>query len=188
MYIVINQPEHVSLCIIKNEEIYFQMIPKRIHYCWFGGGEKKPLIESCYESWKKYLSDYEIIEWNETNFDIQTNLFVKQAYEKKKWAFVSDYVRVYALYHFGGIYLDTDVEIKQNLDRFLGHNAFGGFETKGIVLSSIWGASKGHVWPKKVLDYYENLAELITDPNTFYISKLLQSEFGLKIEKDTKQE
>ncbi|MBQ8165848.1 MAG: glycosyl transferase, partial [Lachnospiraceae bacterium] len=75
------------------------MIPKVIHYCWFGGNEKTELIRECIKSWKKYMPDYEIIEWNETNFDINSNLYVAQAYKAKKWAFVSDYARLYAIYN-----------------------------------------------------------------------------------------
>lgn len=164
------------------------MIPKIIHYCWFGYAEKSPMILACIDSWKKNLTDYEIIEWNESNFNINSNPFVKQAYEAKKWAFVSDYARVFALFNFGGIYLDTDMEIKQNLDVFLIHRAFGGFETKNIVLSAIWATEAGHSWPQKVLNYYDQLTELITDPNTFYISNLLHTEFGLDIRSDSIQQ
>ncbi|MFP3393795.1 glycosyltransferase, partial [Brevibacillus sp. SIMBA_076] len=85
-------------------------------------------IEKCIESWEKHLPDYEFVEWNEENFDINCNQFVKEAYEEKKWAFVSDYVRLWALYHYGGIYLDTDVEVLKGFDAFLGHDSFSGFE------------------------------------------------------------
>ena len=89
------------------------MIPKIIHYCWFGESEKSALHIKCIESWKKYLPDYEIKEWNESNFDVNTVAYVKQAYDAKKYAFVSDYARLYALYNFGGIYFDLDVEVKE---------------------------------------------------------------------------
>ena len=104
------------------------MIPKVIHYCWFGG---KPLPESAVryiESWKKYMPDYEIREWNESNFDIDSVLYVKQAYEAKKYAFVSDYVRFWVLYRYGGIYFDTDVEVIRPLDDILAKGAFMGCE------------------------------------------------------------
>jgi mannosyltransferase OCH1-like enzyme len=94
------------------------MIPKIIHYCWFGRNEKSDFIKKCLCSWEIHLPDYEIVEWNEDNFDIDTNVFTKEAYSKKKWAFVSDYVRAYVLYNVGGIYLDTDVEIRSNLILF----------------------------------------------------------------------
>ena len=86
-------------------------IPKTIHYCWFGKGQKSELMLKCINSWKKYLPDYEIIEWNEDNFDINSNEYVKEAYENKKYAFVTDYVRLYVLLNYGGIYMDTDVEV-----------------------------------------------------------------------------
>ena len=129
------------------------MIPKIIHYCWFGRNEKSEKIKFCMDSWKKYLPDYEIIEWNEDNFHINEIKYVNEAYDKKKWAFVTDYVRAYALYKKGGIYLDTDVEITGNLDTFLTHGAFSGFESKGYPFTALWGANKGHHWPKKVLDF-----------------------------------
>ncbi len=78
------------------------MIPKIIHYCWFGGNKKSDIIEKCIESWKEYCPNYQIIEWNEKNFDVNCNSYVKDAYEAKKWAFVSDYARLYAVYKMGG--------------------------------------------------------------------------------------
>ena len=89
-------------------------IPKIIHYCWFGGGPISAESQKCMESWKKYCPDYKIIEWNEQNFDISQNRYAQQAYEAKKYAFVSDYVRLAVLYEYGGIYLDTDVETLRN--------------------------------------------------------------------------
>ena len=99
-------------------------IPKIIHYCWFGGNPLPELAEKCIESWKKYLPDYEIIRWDENNFDFNINDYVKEAYENKKWAFITDYVRLYAMYNYGGIYMDTDVEVLKSLDCFLIHPAF----------------------------------------------------------------
>jgi mannosyltransferase OCH1-like enzyme len=149
------------------------MIPKIIHYCWFGKKPKSVLIEQCINSWKVKLPDYEIVEWNEDNFDVQVNVFVKEAYNNKKWAFVTDYVRAFALYNLGGIYLDTDVEIRHNLDVFLEHDAFTGFEEVGFPFTALWGAKKGHNWPKKILDYYDAL-EVFTDrTNTRIVSDFL---------------
>lgn len=88
---------------------------KIIHYCWFGNGEKSKLIKKCINSWKKYMPDYKIIEWNEKNFDINCNSYVKEAYENKKYAFVSDYARLKIIYEYGGIYLDTDVELLKRI-------------------------------------------------------------------------
>lgn len=105
------------------------MIPKKIHYCWFGGNEKPKLAKKCIESWQKYCPDYEIIEWNEDNFDINTNAYTKWCYENKKYAFLSDYVRLVVVYENGGIYFDTDVEVIRNIDFLLNNEAFFGFET-----------------------------------------------------------
>lgn len=131
-------------------------IPKVIHYCWFGKGELPNSSRKCIESWKKYCPDYEIIEWNEENFDINCNLYVKQAYEARKYAFVSDYVRLYALYNKGGIYMDTDVEVLKNLDVFLQDEAFSGFETLDTVPTGIMGCIKGQRFFKKLLSYYDD--------------------------------
>ena len=103
-------------------------IPKIIHYCWFGGGPISPESRKCMESWKKYCPDYKIIEWNEQSFDISTSRYAQQAYEAKKYAFVSDYVRLAVLYEYGGIYLDTDVELVRPLDELLEYKGFIGME------------------------------------------------------------
>ena len=94
-------------------------IPKVIHYCLFGIGSKPRLVIKCIDSWKKHLPEYKIIEWNEENFDINTNIYTKQAYQVKKYAFVSDFVRLHVLYEHGGIYMDTDVEVLKILMDFL---------------------------------------------------------------------
>ncbi len=142
------------------------MIPKIIHYCWFGRGKKSVLIERCIESWKTQCPDYEIVEWNEDNFDVNMTLYTAQAYEAKKWAFVSDYARLYALYTVGGIYLDTDVEVLKSLDSFLEHNSFTGFETKDSPVTAVMGASKGDVIIKMLLDYYDT-AQFVNGDGTF---------------------
>lgn len=131
------------------------MIPKVIHYCWFGRGELPPLAKKCLESWKKYCPDYEIKEWNEDNFDINAYPYVKEAYKKRRFAFVTDVVRLYALYHEGGIYMDTDVEVLKPLDQFLSHHAFSGFEDEEHVPTGIMASEKGGKWAKDNLDYYE---------------------------------
>lgn len=112
------------------------MIPKKIHYCWFGRGEKPKLAEKCIASWKKYCPDYEIIEWNEDNFDINTNEYTKWCYKNKKYAFLSDYVRLLVVYQNGGIYFDTDVELVRNPDFLLENQAFFGFETDEAVITN----------------------------------------------------
>jgi len=130
------------------------MIPKIIHYCWFGRGQKPEQAVKCIESWKKYLPEYELKEWNEDNFDITQNQYVREAYENRKFAFVTDYVRLYALYHDGGVYMDTDVEVIGSFDKFLHHHAFSGFETDGNVPTGMMAAEKKSVWAKELLDQY----------------------------------
>lgn len=102
------------------------MIPKIIHYCWFGRNPLPPLAVKCIESWKKFLPDYEIKEWNEDNFDVNSIPYTREAYEARKYAFVSDYARFYILYHHGGLYFDTDVEVIQPMDDIIGRGAFMG--------------------------------------------------------------
>lgn len=107
------------------------MIPKIIHYCWVGNAPKPKSVLYCIESWKKFCPDYEIREWNESNYDFSKNLYMKQAYEAKKWGFVPDYARLDIIYEYGGIYLDTDVEIIKSFDEMLNYTAFMGFENTG---------------------------------------------------------
>lgn len=138
------------------------MIPKIIHYCWFGGNPLPTAAKKCMESWKKYCPDYEIIAWNETNYPIaEAPLYVRQAYEAKKWAFVTDVVRLYALYHFGGVYMDTDVEVVRPIDRFLQHAAFSGFEDEVNIPTGIMASEKGHSLMKELLDDYDERPFLI---------------------------
>ena len=121
---------------------HLDTIPKIIHYCWFGNGEKSELIQKCMDSWKKYAPDFEIMEWNESNCDIHTNRYVEEAYEKKQYAFVSDYFRLKALYDHGGVYMDTDMELHQPLESFLYAKAFFAFETPLFIHAGILGAEK----------------------------------------------
>ena len=143
-------------------------IPKIIHYCWFGRSEKPEIVKRCIKSWKNVLTDYEIIEWNEDNFDINSNKYVKEAYENKKYAFVSDYVRVKVLYNMGGIYLDTDVEVYKSLDEFLEEESFWGFEEKNYIATSTIGARSGNRLIKQFLDFYEgkSYTEMAKDVET----------------------
>lgn len=130
------------------------MIPKVIHYCWFGRGKMPELALNCIESWKKHLPEYKIKEWNEDNFDLDLYPYVREAYDNRKFAFVTDVVRLYALYHEGGIYMDTDVEVLKSLDPFLHHNAFSGFEDERNIPTGIMASEKGGKWAKENLDYY----------------------------------
>lgn len=133
-------------------------IPKIIHYCWFGGGEKNKLIKKCISSWKKYNPEYTIIEWNEKNVDLSCNRYVKEAYENKKWAFVADYIRLYVVYNKGGIYLDTDVELIKSLDEFLSYDAFFSIEKNGNINTGLgFGAKVGNKTVKRLMDSYEDI-------------------------------
>lgn len=140
------------------------MIPKVIHYCWFGENPKNELIENCIKSWKKYAPNFEIIEWNESNFNVNKYLYSQQAYESKKYAFVSDVARFDILYNQGGIYLDTDVELIKPIDEFLDNRLFMGYDQKDLVASGlIMGAEKGHPLLQKIISFYQN--------NSFLLSK-----------------
>lgn len=132
-------------------------IPKILHYCWFGGKPKPPLAEKCIRSWRKFCPDFEIREWNESNFDLeQVPAYVRQAYEAGRWAFVSDYVRLRALTEVGGVYLDTDVEVVRPLDPFLKHEAFAGFESPTYVQTAVLGCRKAFPLFQEFLTYYDS--------------------------------
>lgn len=159
-------------------------IPKIIHYCWFGKGKKSKLINNCMKTWKKYFPDYKIIEWNEDNFDINCNEYVKQAYENKKFAFVSDYARLYALYNFGGIYFDTDIEVIKNFDELIENNDIYAFEKKDVIMTGVMIAIKKSKIIEEFLMIYNNLKFLNNDgtfnllPNTYRLTEILK-EYGL---------
>lgn len=137
-----------------------QQIPKIIHYCWFGHSELPELAQRCIESWREFFPDYEIKEWNETNYDVNKIRYTKEAYEAKKYAFVSDYARFDILYHEGGIYFDTDVEVIRSFDEIIQRGAFMGCE-KGDAFSRLkvspglgMAAPKGMEIYKEILDEY----------------------------------
>lgn len=112
------------------------MIPKIIHYCWFGGKELPNLAKQCIASWRKYCPDYKIVEWNENNFDLDQCRYVKEAYKEKKWAFVSDYARFWILFNYGGVYIDTDVEIIKPIDDLVQRGAYMGCEPALVGMNS----------------------------------------------------
>lgn len=143
------------------------MIPKVIHYCWFGYNPKPKMAEKCIESWKKYCPDYKIIEWNEENVDITAcPMYVRQAYDSKKWAFVTDYVRLLVVYRYGGIYLDTDVEVIRPLDPLLFHDCFIGRQPGYQVNTGAgFGGIAGHCVIKHMLEDYEGISFLRQDGN-----------------------
>ena len=139
------------------------MIPKKIHYCWFGGNPLPELAVKCMASWSKFCPDYEIIAWNEHNFDVTCCDYVREAAEAKKWAFVSDYARLYALLAYGGVYMDTDVEVTRPLDEFLSLKAFSGFQTKDTIPTGIMACEKGFPLFEAFLHDYDNRHFLRSD-------------------------
>lgn len=130
-------------------------IPKKIHYCWFGENPKSELMKKCINSWKE-KTDFEIIEWNEKNFDVNCHPFASKNYKLKKYAFLSDFVRLKVIYEFGGIYLDTDVEIKKTFNTFLNNDIFLGFMFNCTLSTAIFGANKNNETIKKLLTLYDN--------------------------------
>lgn len=133
------------------------MIPKVIHYCWFGGSPKSDLIKKCIDSWHEFCPDYQIIEWNETNFDVNCNSYVKAAYEDKKWAFVSDYARLFVVYNNGGIYLDTDVLLHNSIDELLEHECWLASDDVRYIATGLgFGAEKYNWLINKVMNAYED--------------------------------
>lgn len=139
-------------------------IPKKIHYCWFGRGKLPRLAEKCIKSWEKYCPDFEIICWNEDNFDLNQNRYVREAYEAGKWAFVSDYVRLKVIYEYGGIYLDTDVELIKSLEPLLVGKGYMGFDEKGIVATGLgFAAEQGNEIIAEMLKEYDNIPFVLPD-------------------------
>ena len=139
------------------------MIPKKIHYCWFGGNPLPKDVKKCIESWKKYCPDYEIIKWDESNFDINCCNFVKEAYYNKAWSFVSDYARLKIIYDNGGIYLDTDVELIRNIDDILNSNCYFSLQQEGNYVAT--GLGFGSVKGTQILQEMMNEYELIKFEN-----------------------
>ena len=134
------------------------MIPKIIHYCWFGNSPLPPLAIKCIKSWRKHCPDYEIKEWNETNYDITKNKYMHEAYQNKKWGFVPDYARLDIIYKYGGIYFDTDVEVIKNLDALLQNEAYAGFESEDMVALGLGFAAKKEMSIiKELRDVYETI-------------------------------
>lgn len=157
---------------------------KIIHYCWFGGKPLPKLAKKCIKSWKKYLPDYKIMEWNENNFDINITKFSKQAYKDHKWAFVSDVARIYALKEYGGIYFDTDMIVSKNIDHIIDNEAFAGWESEYNVAVGVLGVKeKNNGLINKLWKFYEE--NEFSEENVFsltipaILTRILKNEYGL---------
>ena len=165
------------------------MIPKRIIFCWFGGKEKPENVQNCINTWKEKMPDYEYLEINENNFDININQYCKDAYESKKWAYVSDIARLWALYTYGGIYMDTDVLCYKPLDKFLNHEFFTGYEQSHYPVTATMGATKGNKLVKEMLDIYET-KEFKTHDNWYEYetnTMIMSDIIGKYVDRDTEQ-
>ena len=160
------------------------MIPRIIHYCWFGKAEMPQLAKDCIASWHKYMPDWEYKLWNEDNFDISQKTYTKEAYEAGKFAFVSDYVRLWALEREGGLYLDVDFEVLKPFDDLMSYSAFAGFEgSKHLPLMMGVCASEAHgLWVSENLAYYDNRHFILEDgswdltTNVQFISKKMREQ------------
>lgn len=163
------------------------MIPKIIHYCWFGGNKLPVSIKQYIETWEKYCPEFEIKEWNENNFDVTQNEYCKEAFENGKWAFVSDYVRLSVLYKYGGIYLDTDVEILKSLESLLENDFFMGMESENDISTAVIGAEKECCLIKSFLSIYDNIHFIDIKRNIDYttnvdrISRFIEEEYKVKL-------
>ena len=167
------------------------LIPKKLHYMWLGGKSIPENLRKCIESWKEYCPDYEIVEWNESNYDIEKHTYMKQAYEAGAYGFVPDYARLDILYNEGGIYLDTDVELKRNIDDLLCQEAFCGVEKWQIInFGGLSGAVKGHPMVKRFLDARNDICFMDSEGNLnkntcgFYDTRVAIRE-GYKINGET---
>lgn len=158
------------------------MIPKIIHLCWLSNDAYPPKISKCINSWKKYLPDYKIMLWDTKRFDINESTWVKQAFIKKKYAFAADYIRFYALYNYGGIYLDSDVEVLKSFDDLLQFPYFIGAEKAGTIEAAIIGTEKGTEWIKSCMNYYTN--RCFIKPDTSLDIRKLPEIMVEKLQKD----
>lgn len=156
------------------------MIPRHIHYVWMGGKPKPFYLRRCIKTF--HQKGFEVTEWNENNFDVNSHPFLRDAYSKKQWAFVSDFVRMSVIYKYGGIYMDTDVVVVSDLEPLLQHDCFVGFERKDAPFTAVFGAVAGHPLIKDILCYYDTckLTYCLSDNNTGLVSRLLGTKYGCK--------
>lgn len=156
-------------------------IPKIIHYVWMGGNAKPTSVIQCIKSWEVMLPDYEIIEWNESNFDVNGNPYCKAAYAEKKWAFVSDYVRLFVLLKHGGIYLDTDVMVKKSFNDLLSFDLFLGKMYKTVIGTAVIGSKRDNLNIKELLDNYNNGLYDCGTANNFHFTTFFCDKYGFDI-------
>ena len=151
------------------------MIPKKIHYCWFGRGEMPQAAKDCMASWKKYMPDWEYKLWNEDNFDVHCNAYCSEAFKAGKYAFVSDVARLKALHDEGGLYLDTDVEVFRSFEPLLHHHAFAGFEgcKRVLVATCVMASEPGTEWIKEQLSYYNDRHFILPDGSQDHTTNVL---------------
>ena len=156
------------------------MIPKIIHYCWLSGDEFPPLIQKCLDTWKEKLPDYEFILWDTNKFKLDDNIWVKQAFETKKYAFAADYIRLFAVYNYGGIYLDTDIEVIKSFNDLLERPYFTGAEGLGIIEAGVFGSEKNSAWVKQCLDYYDGKSFINEDDtfNTLTLPRIMMAQIS----------
>lgn len=170
------------------------MIPKIIHYCWLSKDAYPELVEKCLASWKKNLPDYKFVLWDTDTFDVNSIKWTKEAFELKKYAFVADYIRLYALYNCGGIYLDTDVEVFKNFDDVINTHSFMGWECSGDIEAAVIGAEKNTEWIGRAMSYYEQNSfiksdkSLSTTPMPIVLLQELKSIIQLQLLEQSKRE
>lgn len=175
--------DRLNIEVPKKLSIYQnQRIPKVIHYCWFGGRPIPEQYREWMKSWEQCCPDYEIVEWNERTYDVKKNNYIRQAYEMGKWAFVSDYARIDIIHKYGGIYLDTDVELIKNIDEMLMNDGFCGFESNKYVAYGLgFGAKKCHTIVSAIKEYYDNVSFVLEDGTLNQVScPIIQTEIMKK--------
>lgn len=162
------------------------MIPKTIHYCWFGGAEYPDAVKEYMDTWGKVMPEYKQVLWDDGKRVPYEPDCIKEAAEIGKWAFVSDYYRALALHEQGGVYMDTDVEVFKPFDEFLKHKAFTGFESHWWPFTAVWGSEVGHQLARDMLDFYHS-AQFNWETNTKIASDLISYKYRINREKDEKQ-
>lgn len=165
-----------------------EKIPKIIHYCWFGGNPKPESVNKYIRTWEKHCPEYKIIEWNESNFDLNENIYCQEAYEAQKWAFITDYVRLKVLYEYGGFYMDTDVEMIKSLDPLRIYRAVSGYESPTRILTGTIGSCRDNEWIGLLLRYYDNRHFLREDgtfdltTNVKVITEMTSQKYNLSLD------